>query len=98
MFNRVDHNLQQEPHSIRPHTQHEISKGGVALTSKTQNNKQPNLLPQRSTYTPKKVPKTAEDKKPVKNNLPTSTPYDCQHIQHSNSNTETVIQSQSVIQ
>ena len=53
----------------------------VAITSSTQNIMHPNLRPQRSTYIPRNVPKTAEDKNPVRNRVPTLTPYDYIHRQ-----------------
>ena len=46
------------------------------LTSSKQNTMQPLRRPNRSTNSPKKVPKTAAELKPVKKSAPTSTPYD----------------------
>ena len=44
------------------------------LTSRTQKMMQPFLLPHLSVRTPRKVPKTAEERKPVMKSVPTLTP------------------------
>jgi hypothetical protein len=51
-------------------------KKKLKLTSNKQKMIQPVLLPHLSTYNPKKVPKTALVRNPVRNSFPTFIPYD----------------------